>query len=91
MKPRRVIIALLSVIYLLALIILWHNFLFPTKSQNATNDVTTKIKIAMGGDVITYTPILNTSKSGNDYNFNYLFNNVAPIFKNADLSIVNLE
>lgn len=55
--------------------------------------MSTEFKLAATGDILMIGPILRTAKhlNKNSYSFESIFQNVAPLFKQADLVIGNLE
>ncbi len=52
----------------------------------------TRVSIAFAGDVLMHIPIVNSAlKSDGTYDFNPIFEHIAPYLKYPDLSVVNLE
>ncbi|MBQ7791019.1 MAG: CapA family protein [Rikenellaceae bacterium] len=50
-----------------------------------------RAKIVFGGDVMAHTPQLSAAQTADGYSFDRSFEYVAPILKQADLAVVNLE
>lgn len=43
------------------------------------------------GDIILHLPILYAHQAGEDYDFTYVFSDVAPVYEQTDLMVANLE
>lgn len=76
---------------LIILLILICFFAYPSDSFAATKKVVSTAKITNGGDLLISKAILNNSKSGSTYNFDYIFQYVDNYIKDYDYAVINLE
>lgn len=94
------------VVLLIVLILVAGGVFFVLKSGilKQTGDVVTVVKplpeapkvvrtatLGSTGDIILHLPILNAHQAGDDYDFTFVFSNVADIYQQTDLMVANLE
>lgn len=63
-----------------------------TRPLPAAPKVVSKATIGSTGDIILHVPILDAHATGDgEYDFSYVFSNVAPVYEQPDLMFANLE
>lgn len=64
----------------------------PAAAENAASEPPTHVRIVFAGDLMQHTPQIAAARQADgSFDYSYCFQNVAPIFREADYAVLNLE